>query len=207
MLRIDLKVGDIMAGAGRSEIKIKKKIDSFGYKNSLSFKFLIPESFYAKEKKFGRIVIQQWHNRTYPGFYWDTDKNKAGPPEGLYFEHNEKDEWRLVFKTRIKVGDINEVPLGEFKSIQPNVWHEFKLTTFWSLYNDGYFIASIDDKCFEYKGSPKCKIEGRNMYHVNPSYFKMGLYWSGSQVNDRHIYFDDFKMTTGRVDYFSEINH
>jgi hypothetical protein len=58
-----------------------------GYKNKLSIKFLLPESFYAKEEKSGRTVIQQWHNQAYPGL--DRKSTiKVKPPQALYFEHD-----------------------------------------------------------------------------------------------------------------------
>ena len=44
-----------------------------------------------------------------------------------------------------------------------------------------------------------------NMYHILPHDYKMGLYWSPGHVHDRHIYYDDFKMTTERVGYFPPV--
>jgi len=201
VLKIQLKLTDRIANGWRSEIKIKTAIDSMGYKNKLSFKFLLPESFYAKEEKKGRIVIQQWHNRPYPGLDWRSTI-KVRPPQALYFEHDEKGNWILILQTGLFVGNIDEVRLGKIDSISPNVWHKFELESFWSLYSDGYFTASLDDNCFIYDGVENCKLDGRNMYHTNPSYMKMGLYRSGSQTNDREIFFDDFEMTTGRIHYF-----
>ncbi len=63
-------------------------------------------------------------------------------------------------------------------------------------------LTHNNDNCFVYDEIENCKLNGRNMYHTNPSYLKMGLYRSGSQTNDREIYFDDFNMSTGRVHYF-----
>lgn len=208
VLRIDLKLEDRIAGGWRSEMKVKPQ-DSFGYKNDFSFKFYLPESFYAKEEKLGIIVIQQWHDDPYPGFTWKTNKNKAGPPEGLMFEHKENGDWSLVLKTGLRTGDMIETRLGVIDTVAPGQWHEFKLETYWSLYEDGYFRGSLNGQCFTYKDQDDeevCQIDGKNMYHIRPNYYKMGLYRSGSQVNDRYIYFDDFKMTTRRIGYFAEPN-
>ena len=201
VMRIDLKKGDRIAGGYRGELVIKSN-DSFGYKNKLSFKFLLPKSFYKKEDKKGIIVIQQWHDEPYPGFTWATNKNKLGPPQGLYFEHSENGEWTLVFKSGLKAGKIYEVKLGRYFDLKPDVWHSFSLETFWSLYNkDGYFMAKVNGNCFTYDKEEKCKLYQRNMYHTIPNYYKMGLYQSGSQEHDRHIFYDDFKMTTKRTHY------
>lgn len=120
VLKIQLKLTDRIANGWRSEIKIKTALDSMGYKNKLSFKFLLPESFYAKEKKSGRIVIQQWHNRPYPGLDWRSTI-KVRPPQALYFEHDENGDWRLILQTGLFVGNIDEVRLGKIDSISPNV--------------------------------------------------------------------------------------
>ena len=205
VLRIALELEDRVAKGYRSEIKVKTSLDSFGYKNKLSFKFLLPDSFYAKEEKNGRIVIQQWHNRPYPGLDWRTSI-KVRPPEALYFEHTEDGDWSLILQSGLFVGKIDEVRLGKVDTIPPNVWHKFDLESYWSLYPDGYFKASFNDECFVYEEGEQCKIDGKNMYHTNPSYFKMGLYRSGSQTNNRIIYFDDFNMSTGRVHYFPPKN-
>lgn len=201
VLRIVLKPKDRIAKGPRSEIKVKKSIDSFGYRNNVSFKFMLPESFYAKEEKKGGIAIQQWHNRPYPGFDWKTSP-KVRPPEALYFKHNEKGEWTLFLQTGLSVGNIHELRLGKIDSVSPNTWHTFNLESFWSMYSDGYFKASLDNQCFVYEEGEQCKVNGRNVYHTSPSYFKMGLYSSGSQENDRVIYFDDFEMTAQRIHYF-----
>lgn len=206
VLRIDLKLDDYIAGGWRSEMKVMPK-DSFGYKNNLSFKFFLPDSFYADEVSNGYVVIQQWHDDPYPGFTWKTNKNKAGPPFGLYLEHKKGGDWNLVLKTGLKTGNINEVRLGRIDTVATGQWHEFNLETYWSLYEDGYFKGTLNGNCFSYDDNQEgevCTILGRNMYHIRPNYFKMGLYRTKSMVNDRHIYFDDFKMSTGRIGYFAE---
>ena len=201
VLRINLNLEDTIANGLRSEIKIKKSIDSFGYKNTLSFRFMLPESFYAKENNNGRVVLQQWHNRPYPGFDWRSTP-KVRPPEALYFDYTKEGDWTLVLQTGLFVENMDEVKYGKIDTIPPNIWHTFKLESFWSLYSDGYFKASINDQCFEYDNKEQCLIQGKNMYHTNPSYFKMGLYRSGGQQNNRSIFFDDFKMTAIRDKYF-----
>lgn len=206
VLRIDLKIEDRVAGGWRSEMKVKPN-DSFGYKNQFSFKFFLPDNFYAKENEKGIIVIQQWHDDPYPGFTWKTNKNKAGPPQGLLFQHDENNDWSLVLKTGLRSGNMIETRMGTIDTVATGMWHEFELETFWSLYEDGYFKGRLNGQCFTYNDNDKgenCVIPGKNMYHIKPNYYKMGLYRSGSQLNDRHIYFDDFKMTTGRIGYFAE---
>ncbi len=204
VLRIDLKVEDYIAGGYRSELVVRSK-DSFGYINNLSVKFLFPKSFFKKEKKNGIIVIQQWHDEPYPGFSWKTNKNKIHPPQGLYVKHDTLGNFNLVFKSGLKGGKMYEIVLAEYEeNLKPNIWYTFSLETFWSLYSkDGYFKPRINGKCFKKKNQDLCKIYGRNMYHTIPNYYKMGIYRSGTQENDRFMFFDDFNMVTKRISYFT----
>ena len=86
--------------------------------------------------------------------------------------------------------------------LEPNKWYTLKTEIFWSIYENGYVKASIDDTCFELEGVSQCKVSATNMYHKIPNYYKMGLYWSKGHTHKRHIYYDDFDMVTRRIGYF-----
>lgn len=101
------------------------------------------------------------------------------------------------------VGDINEMIYAFWPGeLKPDVWYTFDNEIFWSLYHDGYSKPRINGICFEVEAQEACKFEGANMYHPLPHDYKMGLYWSPGHVHNRHIFYDDFKMTTERVGYY-----
>ena len=200
--KVSIKRGDRIAGGYRNEIIIDSK-DSLGYLNKFSYKFMFPKSFFEKEDKRGIIVLTQWHDEPYPGFTWTTKKIKVKPPMAMYVEHTPNGRFEMVLHSGVRMGNVDELKLVRWKeSLEPDVWYTFSCEIFWSIYEDGYVKASINDKCFEYQGKEQCTYQATNMYHKIPNYYKMGLYWSGTEEHDRHIYYDDFKMTTQQIGYF-----
>jgi hypothetical protein len=205
VLKISLETGDSVAKGFRNEIVIHSK-DSFGYFNKYSYRFMFPKSFFQKEKKKGIIVLNQWHDEPYPGFSWKNKAIKVKPPMAMYVEHTPDGKFKMVLHSGVRMGDVDEMTLVRWKDdLKPDMWYTFECEIFWSLYEDGYVKASINDICFELDGTEQCKFPATNMYHKRPNYYKMGLYWSGWQEHNRFIYYDDFKMTTERVSYFPPV--
>ncbi|QIE59916.1 hypothetical protein G5B37_10170 [Rasiella rasia] len=202
VMKISLEKGDRIAKGYRNEIVVNPK-DSFGYLNKYSYRFMFPESFFQKEEKKGIIVLNQWHDEPYPGFTWATKKIKARPPFAMYVEHTPEGEFYMILHSGIRMGNVDEMKISRWPGkLEPNKWYTFEADIFWSIYEDGYVKPKINDLCFEFDGVSQCTFQATNMYHKIPNYFKWGLYWSGTQENNRYIYYDDFKMNTERIGYF-----
>lgn len=203
VLKISIETGDSVAKGFRNEIVIHSK-DSFGYFNKYSYRFMFPKSFFQKEKKKGIIVLNQWHDEPYPGFSWKNKAIKVKAPFAMYIEHDTSaTDYKLVMHSGVRMGSVDEMTVARWKeNLQPDVWYNFECEIFWSLYEDGYVKTSLNDVCFEIEGNEMCKFPATNMYHKLPNYFKMGLYWSPTHTQNRHIFYDDFKMTTERIGYY-----
>ncbi|RDK88508.1 heparin lyase I family protein [Marinirhabdus gelatinilytica] len=205
LLKVSLTKTDTVAKGFRSEIIIKPK-DSFGYLNKHSFKFKFPKSFFEKEEKKGVILLNQWHNVPYPGYNYRNQIVKVRVPFAMMVEHTPNGDFYMKLHYGLNVGTLNEMEYAIWPGeLKPDVWYTFENEIFWSLYEDGYSKPKIDGICFESGDEEVCSFEGANMYHILPHDYKMGLYWSPGHVHDRHIYYDDFKMTTERVGYFPPV--
>jgi hypothetical protein len=203
VLKIDLKLEDFTNGGKRSEIRMSPK-DSFGYKTTYSFKFLLPDSFFQKDEVISRYIIHQWHDEAFPGFDWKTNP-ATQPPIHLLIEQQSEGDYYLVFNTGIKIGSLNEVYSKRWnEKLKPNKWYTFSCEILWSLYNaEGYASAKLDGKYFinwiNSKDSTEVHwISRRNMYNVSPNYYMFGLYRAGLEKHDRTIYFDDFMFESYR---------
>ncbi len=203
VLKISLETGDSIAKGYRNEIVIHSK-DSFGYINKYSYRFMFPKEFFKKEPKSGIIVLNQWHDEPYPGFSWKNKAIKVKPPFAMYISHDTTaTNYKMVMHSGVKMGAVNEMTVAEWPNVlQPEQWYEFNCEIFWSLYEDGYVKASINNVCFEIEDQSQCVFPATNMYHKRPNYYKMGLYWSAGHTHNRYIYYDDFKMETKRIGYF-----
>ncbi len=202
VMKIAIEPGDQVAGGYRNEI-VFRSYDSLGYLTNYSYRFMLPESFFEKEEKAGSIVLNQWHDDPYPGFTWATKKIKVRPPFAMYVEHTLEGEYYMKLHSGVKMGNVNEMVISKWPyKLEPNKWYTLQTEIFWSIYEDGYVKATINDTCFQVDGVSKCKVSGTNMYHKIPNYYKMGLYWSKGHTNNRHIYYDDFIMTTERIGYY-----
>lgn len=207
VLSITLKLDDYNRGGRRTEHVVVSK-DSFGYLNKHGFKFMLPESFFEKEEKNGWYIINQWHDHPPAGFTWSTKKHNTRPPIALTLVHTPEDGFKLVYNYGLFTGDLDEVISLEWpEKLEPNKWYEFDNEVFWSLYSsDGYSLPKLNGVPFVKeddlkKGLEKQRVYKRNMYNTRCNYFKFGLYRSGGQTHDRHIYLDDFYMETVRVAY------
>lgn len=201
VMKISIEPGDIVAGGYRNELMFRS-YDSLGYLTKYSYRFMLPDSFFKKEEKAGSIVLNQWHDDPYPGFTWATKKIKVRPPFAMYVEHTLEGEFYMKLHCGVKMGNVNEMTISKWPDkLEPNKWYTLQTEIFWSIYEDGYVKTSINDTCFQLEGVPQCKNSGTNMYHKIPNYYKMGLYWSKGHTNNRHIYYDDFKMVTKRIGY------
>ncbi|HIB47461.1 MAG TPA: hypothetical protein EYN07_07235 [Flavobacteriaceae bacterium] len=202
VMKISLEKTDMIAKGYRNEIIVNPK-DSFGYRNNYTYRFMFPESFFKEEEKKGVIVLNQWHDEPYPGFTWTTKKIKVRPPYAMYVEHSPEEGYYMVLHSGIRVGNIDEMKVARWPGkLEPNKWYTLKTEIFWSVYEDGYVKASINDQCFEYEEKEQCIFPATNMYHKRPNYFKWGLYWSYGHEHPRSIYYDDFEMKTERIGYF-----
>lgn len=205
LLKVSLERTDTIAKGFRSEIIIKPK-DSFGYANKHSFRFKFPKSFFEKEEKKGVILLNQWHNVPYPGYNYTNQIVKVRVPFAMMVEHTPEGEFYMKLHYGLKVGTLDEMVYAIWPGeLKPDVWYTFENEIFWSMYGDGYSKPKIDGICFETEGKEVCTFEGANMYHVRPHDYKMGLYWSPGHTQNRHIFYDDFKMTTERIGYFPAV--
>lgn len=204
VLEIHLENEDFVAGGHRTEFVLSPK-DSFGYKNVYSFKFLLPPSFFKKEDK-GWTMIHQWHDEPPMGYTWKTNKHKTRPPVSLIITNDDEGEKVLNFCAGLVTGNKRDnVVISWPEKLKPNNWYTFSCEIFWSLYDgEGYAIPQLNGIDFtdfanlsEFIVSNK--IKRANMYNVLPNYFKFGLYHAGNKNNSKTIYFDDFKMETGRI--------
>lgn len=207
VLNITLTLEDYDRGGHRTEHVVVSK-DSFGYLNKHGFKFMLPESFFEKEEKSGWYIINQWHDHPPAGFTWATKKHNTRPPIALTIIHSPEDGFKLVYNYGLYTGALDEVATLEWpEQLEPNKWYEFDNEVFWSLYSsDGYSLPQLNGKPFVKEDDLKeglvdQRVYRRNMYNTECNYFKFGLYRSGNQTHDRHIYLDDFYMETIRVAY------
>ncbi len=202
VLQVKLDTLDYANGGRRSEMVITQK-DSLGYLSEYSFRFKFQKDFFTPEAKAGWYIIHQWHDVPAVGYNWKSNKHKTRPPVALSVNFKPEIGYSLVFKSGLDTGNINEgIRLTYKGNLEPDIWYTFSNQIFWSVYKtDGYVLPKINGESMSDDRSDG-KVFGRNMYNVRGNYIKFGLYRSGSQKNNRTIYFDDFKMTSRRIGYY-----
>jgi len=148
--------------------------------------FMIPEDFIDKpENGTGFNVIAQWHDQS-----GDPDnRSTLNPPISvLYGTQNG------VSGIGIKYGlnDINRHFMAEVP-IEKGVWHELIFHIGWSQDWDGFTVAWLDGEMIT-NGT----VEGPNMHHWRPHYWKAGLYrgevGQDSALTNNSIFYDEFRI-------------
>ena len=202
VMKVKLAPDDFNRGGNRSELVINSH-DSLGYKSSYSFRFYLPESFFKTEEQNNWFMIHQWHDEPQAGYTWKTNQHKTRPPASLIIQFSVEEGYKLVYVTGLQTGNLKEAKIISAPvRLEPDTWYEFSNEVFWSVYDaDGYSLPSLNGEPFTTEFAPDGKIFGRNMYNTRGSFYKYGLYSSGKQKHERHLYFDDFKMKSQRAGY------
>lgn len=201
VLRVRLGLDDYSNGGKRSELKILHH-GELDYKSEYSFRFMLPEDFFRTDEKSGFIIIHQWHDQADPGFNWSTQNKVTHPPIHLYIDRKEGGIYKLISKVGLKTGAMDETITSVWKGdLRPNEWYSYSCEIYWHIYthtayakpkiNGEYFYTSNDAN-----GNYTHKIYRRNMYNGIGNYPKLGLYRFGNELEEKTIYFDDFKLVT-----------
>jgi|SRR5690606_17141608 len=201
VLRVRLGLDDYTNGGKRSELKIIHH-GILDHKSEISFRFMLPEDFFRTDEKPGFIIIHQWHDQADPGFNWSTQNKVTHPPIHLYIDRKEGGIYKLISKVGLKTGAMDETITSVWKGdLRPNEWYSYSCEIYWHIYthtayakpkiNGEYFYTSNDAN-----GNYTHKIYRRNMYNGIGNYPKLGLYRFGNELEEKTIYFDDFKLVT-----------
>ena len=210
VLKINIELNDYVNSGSRSEMKIQYHPE-LNYLSNYSFRFMLPESFFAQDEKPGILIIHQWHDQADPGFDWGTQKKITHPAIYLFIDRKEGGTYFLTFRTGLETGNINETVTSVWEEeLVPNRWYNFSCEVLWHIYsNVGYALPVLDGKYFykqdtdkktEMGNSESHKIYRRNMYNGDGNYVKIGLYKFGNEKHNRTIYFDDFHMYIQKTD-------
>ena len=194
-LIIHLHPEDNNAGGKRNEFTIKS-MDSVGYRVEYSFKFMIPDDFFKKNKENDWIMIHQWHDEPPSGVNWRDYERKTRPPISLYINLKPSGRGTLHYTYGLEDQHSNNRKYSNYNEpLIANKWYTFSNVIKWSLDSlKGYSIPILNNKYLvDNKQNKEHKLTGSNMFNEIPNYYKMGVYGNYKNNDTISILFDDFQ--------------
>lgn len=191
---MELKLDDYVSGGSRSELKLPVS-ERLNHLSKYSFRFLLPEDFFATDEGPGHIILHQWHDMPDPGFNWRTQNKVTNPPVYLFVDRKDGGQYDLIFRTGLVTGEMNETITSVWKGdLLPNKWYTFSCEVFWHLYTDEAYVLPMLDGEYFYTSKGQHKIYRRNLYNSLGNYLKFGIYKFGNEKHDKFVYFDDIQL-------------
>lgn len=200
-----------VSGVAKRTEMVTRLFDSIGAQKYLSFSIKIPNSFKYEEKNLGReTMVCQWHSRPEEGQNWDYYRkhNKFNRPSiAVYLTTNDNEKFYLL----LRYGNNGKPETNEFgniwstvalKRIEPDQWYDLVFNVKWSINNDGYIAAWINNEPFTPYNGLHNEIYGANMHNRAPVTFKMGQYRYFDDANTHQVFYDEVRIG----DSFEEVS-
>ncbi len=193
-LKINLKGDDIVNNGNRAELVIKND-DPYGSEVYYAWSFYIPEDYQDSNIRDPWQILGQWHHE--PNFAkgetWE--KNGVRPPTiSLHYGVLDDDSPAVAID---KYGKEEEKRKVAFKRIEKGKWYDFIVHIKWSLNEDGFVEAWLNNEPFEILEGEKRegnKILGATMFNELPHFFKVGLYRNPLIESKNVIYIDEIEI-------------
>lgn len=184
--------------------------DSISEKKFLSFSFQIPKSFIFDKTNFGReVMICQWNSKPAPEKDWShyREFNEFNRPSvAVYISTNDNKNYFIIlrygnngkkqFKHKGNIWSTIAV-----KKINTGEWYDMTFEIKWSINNDGYIAAWINNEPFTQFNGLHNQVYGANMHNASPNYFKFGQYRYFDDSHKHQIFFDELRI----ADNFKEV--
>ena len=186
----------------RAEIHLSEINDPKTYHVYYQWSFYIPKNQKIDENNLHRqTIIAQIHSKPKPGNNWN-DYKKTNPfnrpsialgltkeEDGIYVNL----KYGLNGKKNTKYAHLKWKEIARLK-IKRGEWYDVLFEVNFSLNDDGYISAKINQEPFTPFNGTDYKVYGANMHNESSNYFKFGLYRYWKNSSKQSVFLDQFKM-------------